>query len=106
MRAHALSARFIEGAEITDLLPELAKPWKRALYTPTDGTAEPFKAAPAIARAAQKKGAVSLQHCAVRGIETEAGAISGVVTERGAIRCGAVVLAGAPGRGFLLAIWG
>lgn len=93
-RDHALSARFIEGAEITNLLPGLAKPWKRGLYTPTDGTAEPFKATPAMARAAQKKGAVILQHCAVRGIETEGGAISGVVTERGAIRCGAVVLAG------------
>lgn len=35
-----------------------------------------------------------LTECAVRGIETAAGAVCGVVTERGAIKCKAVVLAG------------
>ena len=39
------------------------------LYVPTDGCAEPQRAAPAIARAAQRKGAIVLAHCAVRGIE-------------------------------------
>jgi glycine/D-amino acid oxidase-like deaminating enzyme len=35
-----------------------------------------------------------LEGCAVRGIETRAGAVSGVVTEKGPIRCRKVVLAG------------
>lgn len=67
---------------------------KGALYTPTDARAEPQKAAPAIAEAARANGAAILTECAVRGIETAAGAVSGVVTERGSIACKAVVLAG------------
>ncbi|PMW45569.1 D-amino-acid oxidase, partial [Pseudomonas sp. GW460-11-11-14-LB11] len=63
-------------------------------YTPVDGRAEPQKAAPAIAEAARDKGASILTECAVRGIETTGGKISGVVTERGTIGCSAVVLAG------------
>jgi glycine/D-amino acid oxidase-like deaminating enzyme len=56
---------------------------KGALYTAADGRAEPQKAAPAIAEAARDRGAHVLTECAVRGIETSAGAVSGVVTERG-----------------------
>src|SRR5262249_10992624 len=40
------------------------------------------------------QGAHVLENCAVRGVETAAGAVSGVVTERGTIRCRQVVLAG------------
>lgn len=65
-----------------------------ALHTPADGRAEPQKAAPAIAEAARARGASILTHCAVRVVETEAGRISGVVTERGSIKCSAVVVAG------------
>ena len=49
---------------------------------------------PAIAAAARRRGARLLTGCAVRGVETEAGRVSGVVTERGAVACQAVVLAG------------
>ena len=65
-----------------------------ALYTPTDGRAEPPQAAPAIAEAARAAGATILTECAVRGIETQGGRVSGVVTEKGRIACDAVVLAG------------
>ena len=64
------------------------------LHTPMDARAEPQKAAPAIAKAARARGATVHTGCAVRGIETAAGRVSGVVTERGPIRCDAVVLAG------------
>ena len=47
-----------------------------------------------MAERARELGAHVLTECAVRGIETSAGAISGVVTERGPIACSAVVLAG------------
>src|SRR5690606_18371831 len=60
----------------------------------SDGRAEPVKAAPAIARAARAKGAKVFTRCAVRGIETAGGRVSGVVTEKGAIACDSVVLAG------------
>jgi glycine/D-amino acid oxidase-like deaminating enzyme len=51
-------------------------------------------AAPAIARAAQRHGARVVTQCAVRGIETQGGRVAAVVTERGRIACGSVVLAG------------
>jgi glycine/D-amino acid oxidase-like deaminating enzyme len=39
-------------------------------------------------------GAVILAHCAVRGLERKTGRVSGVITERGTIRCEAAILAG------------
>jgi glycine/D-amino acid oxidase-like deaminating enzyme len=93
-REYQLDTRLIDGAEVARLLPGIAKPWAGALYTPSDGKAEPQMAAPAIAAAARRHGAAVLQNCAVRGIETAAGRIAGVVTEKGRIACGSVVLAG------------
>ena len=51
-------------------------------------------AVPAIAQAARERGAELVADCAVRGIETEAGKLSAVVTEKGTIRCSAAVVAG------------
>ena len=93
-REYQLDTRLIDGAEVARLLPGLAKPWAGGLYTASDGKAEPQLAAPAIAAAARRHGAAILQGCAVRGIETAAGRIAGVVTENGRIACGSVVLAG------------
>jgi len=93
-REYQLDTTLVDGAEMTKLLPGLAKPWAGALYTPSDGKAEPQKAAPAIAEAARRHGAAILTQCAVRGIETAAGRVAGVVTEKGRIACQSVVLAG------------
>jgi len=89
-----LDSRAITGAEGNALMPGAAVQFKAGIHTPSDGQAEPQKAVPAIARAAQRLGPVILTQCAVRGVERTAGRISGVVTERGAIACDAVVLAG------------
>ncbi|MBD9371080.1 FAD-binding oxidoreductase [Rhizobium sp. ARZ01] len=94
LEGYEFEARMLSGAEFRDMYPGTTMNLKGALYTPTDARAEPQKAAPAIAEAARAKGAAILTECAVRGIETAAGAVSGVVTERGAIACKAVVLAG------------
>src|SRR6185312_8722335 len=48
----------------------------------------------AIAEAARRHGATILTQCAVRGIETQAGRVAGVATEKGRIACDSVVLAG------------
>src|SRR6202790_2889449 len=93
-RAYQLDTRVLDGAEVARLLPGSAKPWAGALYTPSDGKAEPQMAAPAIAGAARRHGAAILTGCAVRGIETSGGRVSAVVTEKGRIACGSVVLAG------------
>jgi glycine/D-amino acid oxidase-like deaminating enzyme len=89
-----LDSHAIPGAEANALMPGAAVQFKAGIHTPSDGQAEPQKAVPAIARAAQRLGPVILTQCAVRGVERTAGRISGVVTERGAIACDAVVLAG------------
>lgn len=94
LEGYQIEHRMLTPAEFRDLVPGVDLPTKGALYTPTDGRAEPQKAAPAIAERARELGAHVLTECAVRGIETRGGAVSGVVTERGPIACSAVVLAG------------
>jgi len=76
------------------MFPGSAVDWRGGFHTPNDGRAEPAKAAPAIAEAARRHGATIHQTCAARGLETEAGAVSGVVTERGTIKTRAVLVAG------------
>ena len=96
--AHAnkfqLSSRLLSSDEVEKYLPGSSRRWAGALFTPTDGRAEPQLAAPAIAEAARRTGAAVLTHCAVRGVETSAGRVSAAVTERGRILCNAVILAG------------
>ncbi len=93
-RPYQLDSRLIGPEEVAELVPGSAVRWQGALYTASDGRAEPQKAAPAIATAARAKGARILNRCAVRGIERSAGRVSGVVTEKGPIACTSVVLAG------------
>jgi glycine/D-amino acid oxidase-like deaminating enzyme len=93
-RSYEIGTRIVRGDELKALMPGASRAYRCGLYVPTDGCAEPQKAAPAIARAAQRKGAVILAHCAVRGIDRGAGRVSAVVTERGRIACDAVILAG------------
>ncbi|AZE93924.1 Small molecule metabolism [Pseudomonas orientalis] len=69
------------------------KPWKGGVFAPSDGTADPSRAAPAVARAIMALGSTVHQECAVRGVETEGGRLSSVVTEKGTIRTRLAVLA-------------
>lgn len=91
--AHGVETRFVDGSELASLVRGSTVSWKGALYTPGDGRAEPHKAAPAIARACGRRGASVLTSCAVRGIETEGGRVSAVVTEHGTIRTSTVLCA-------------
>jgi len=93
-RQYQLDTRIITSAEVAELLPGSAKNWAGALYTPSDGKAEPQMAAPAIAEGARRLGAGILTQCAVRGIETAGGRVAAAVTEKGRIACDSVVLAG------------
>ncbi|HTV88787.1 MAG TPA: FAD-binding oxidoreductase [Stellaceae bacterium] len=93
-RAYQLDTRLVGGTEVAGLLPGSAKSWAGALYTPSDGKAEPQKAAPAIAAAARRRGAVVVDGCAARGIETAGGRVAAIVTEQGRIACQSVILAG------------
>ncbi len=93
-RPYQLDSRMLSSAEAAELIPGSTKQWAGAMLTPSDGRAEPQKAAPAIAEGARHHGAHVLTNCAVRGIETSGGRVAGVVTEKGRIACGSVVLAG------------
>jgi glycine/D-amino acid oxidase-like deaminating enzyme len=79
---------------VVQRMPGLVKKYAGALYTASDGKAEPQMATPAIALAARRQGAAIFTGCAVRGIETAGGRVIGVVTENGRIACGSAVLAG------------
>jgi len=91
---YQMSSRMVEGEELAALMPGAARAYKAGLYTVDDGRAEPQQAGPAIAKAAQRAGAVILTQCAVRGLDMAAGRVAGVVTEHGRIACEGVVLAG------------
>jgi len=47
VRPYGLDSRMLSGAEVKAVLPEAAQSWSGALYTPSDGGAEPERAAPA-----------------------------------------------------------
>jgi glycine/D-amino acid oxidase-like deaminating enzyme len=93
-RPYDIGARMVRGQELAAHMPGSKVDFHCGLYVSSDGCAEPQKAAPAIARAAQRMGAVILAHCAARGIDRIAGRVSAVVTERGSIACDTVILAG------------
>jgi len=93
-KQHGLDARMLSSAEIEEKIPGSHGKLLGVLHTGSDGRAEPWIAVPAMAEYAREKGARILTNCAVRTVETAAGAVSSVITERGEIRCQAVVLAG------------
>lgn len=93
-RQYQLDSRLLSTREIDSLLPGNKRAFAGALFTPSDARAEPQKAVPAMARALRRHGGTVLTRCAVRGIETSAGRVSAVVTERGSIACQRVILAG------------
>lgn len=92
--AFGVSTKLLDEKGVAGLMPAAALVWPGALWTPTDMRAEPFEAVPALARLAAREGAAIREQTAVRLIDIEAGRAAGVVTERGRVRAGAVVLAG------------
>ncbi|WP_455922785.1 NAD(P)/FAD-dependent oxidoreductase [Pseudomonas putida] len=90
----SLDSRLLSKREIDALVPGGQGAWAGGIHTPSDARAEPTLASSAIARAAMAKGVVIIEQCAVRTLQTQAGKVSGVVTEHGEIRCEQVLLAG------------
>jgi 4-methylaminobutanoate oxidase (formaldehyde-forming) len=86
---------FISPAEAQRLTPFLRDRGILALiYSPTDLYLEPVQIPLGYARAAQRLGAEIVEQTAVTAITTRDGAITGVVTDQGAIRTPVVVDAG------------
>jgi glycine/D-amino acid oxidase-like deaminating enzyme len=92
-RDYGIDSRLMAASELKQHLQSPMDAWAGALYTESDGRAEPQRAGPAIARAAQRAGATVLTSCAVRGLETSGGKVSAVVTEHGTIRTSTVLCA-------------
>ena len=89
-----VSSRMIGQEETAKILPGAARPLKGALYTHDDGRAEPQKVVPAIAKAVRRLSGSVVEQCAVRALDIAGGRVVGVVTERGRVAAGCVVLAG------------
>jgi len=84
----------LDAREVERLLPPGSAAWVGGMHTPSDGRAEPGRAAPVVAGLAARAGAIVRTGCAVRGIETHGGRVQAVVTEHGRVACGQVLVAG------------
>ncbi len=93
-RTQGVTTHMLSAAEATERARASGKSWKGGVFSPSDGIADPSRAAPAIARAVEAMGGRVVQMCAARGIERSGGRVSGVVTERGVIRTPVAVMAG------------
>ena len=90
---HGVKNKLLNGKDVVQYIPGCTTSWKGGLFTPSDGRAEPTLAAPAIALAARGLGAQLFTNTAVRTIDTLAGRVSGIVTERGRVKCKTVIVA-------------
>lgn len=89
-----VTTHMLDSTKATERGRATGRFWKGGVFSPSDGTADPSRAAPAVAKAIVKLGSSVHQNCAARGIETTAGRLSAVVTERGTIRTPVAVMAG------------
>jgi glycine/D-amino acid oxidase-like deaminating enzyme len=93
-RTAGVTTHMLTSREAAQRGQATGRAWKGGVFSPTDGTADPGKAAPAVAAALIRLGGSVHQDCAARGIELEGGRVSGVVTEAGVIKTRTAVLAG------------
>lgn len=93
-RTVGVTTHVLSSSEATERGRATGQTWKGGVFSPTDGTADPSKAAPAVALAVMAAGGTIHQNCAARGLELSAGRVSGVVTEHGTIQTKCVVMAG------------
>ncbi|MBB4369668.1 glycine/D-amino acid oxidase-like deaminating enzyme [Bradyrhizobium sp. cir1] len=93
-RTVGVTTQMLDGTAATQRGVATGRSWKGGVFSPTDGIADPARAAPAVARAMLRRGGTVHQMCAARGLETEGGRVSAVVTERGTIRTRTAILAG------------
>ncbi|MEX2696521.1 NAD(P)/FAD-dependent oxidoreductase [Rhizobium mongolense] len=93
-RTTGVTTHMLDSAAATERGRATGRTWKGGVFSPTDGTADPASAAPAVAAGLLKLGGTVHQSCAARGLETEGGRVCAVVTEHGTIRTKIAVLAG------------
>lgn len=91
-RAAGLDCRWLDRTETRALVPSIAPDaYLGSVYTPSDGSAEPYLACVAVARAACRSGATIHEHCKVDRIGATDGRVTGVHTSDGRIASSVVV---------------
>jgi glycine/D-amino acid oxidase-like deaminating enzyme len=94
-RPFGVRTRMLNAVETASVMKGSgARKWLGGVHSMDDGTADPGLAAPVIAEGARALGATIHQECAARGLDITNGAVSGVITERGVSKTGAVVCSG------------
>lgn len=92
-RAAGVASRLLTAREVRGLVPEMQGEWRAGLHSEEDGHAEPLAVTTAYARAARTLGAEVWEHCTAFGIDTRAGEVCAVETDRGRIETSRVVVA-------------
>lgn len=91
-RTEGLDCRWLDRAETHSLAPYVADgTYLGSIYTPSDGSAEPYLSCVAMARAARRAGAIIHEHREVTRIDTAHGEVTGVQTSAGPITTRVVV---------------
>ncbi len=96
-RSAGLAVEMLTAAQLARLCPVLdTAPVTAALWCPTDGYLQPNSLVLAYAGAAREQGVSFVTHTTVTGIRIEAGAVTGVRTDRGAAATSMVINAAGP----------
>jgi glycine/D-amino acid oxidase-like deaminating enzyme len=93
-RGVGVTTHVLDAAGATERGGATGRAWRGGVFSPSDGIADPSRAAPVAARAVMRAGGSVHQMCAARGLETQGGRVSGVITEAGRIGTSTVVMAG------------
>ncbi|MGH9303486.1 MAG: NAD(P)/FAD-dependent oxidoreductase [Acidimicrobiales bacterium] len=92
-----LDSRVVTGEEVNTILCAETGGFEIAIFTPSDGHADPVATCAAYASAARCNGAEIVEGVAVTGLERTGSRISGVSTAIGEVRARAVVVAAGAG---------
>lgn len=91
-RSSGLDCQWLGIEETRSLAPFLAEGcYLGSVFTPSDGSAEPYLACVAMGRGAKRHGATIYEHREVQEITAQKGKVTGVTTPQGPISAGVVV---------------
>ncbi|HSQ18370.1 MAG TPA: FAD-binding oxidoreductase [Anaerolineales bacterium] len=88
-----LDVRFVDRPEVKRRVPFVSDIYLGAVLSPTDGSADPYRACSALARAAARLGVVIHQPREVTGLQVSQGKIQGVLTNEGPVASRQVLIA-------------
>mgnify|MGYP002654688349 FL=1 len=71
-KPHGVDTHMMTGAAVAEKLKSSAKNWVAGLHTPSDARGEPWQAVPRLVEGAIARGAVVVEHCAVRRLDVQA----------------------------------